>query len=213
MRLGPAQPGDPALVEPTPVRPNPVSLTPLEIISRDGRYMCTANIRGNTVSIFSRGAADGEWTNPVAVPVGRGPEGLDLSPDGKELWAAHSQDGGVSVIDLATHAVAATIDLRTQRSNRLKFTPDGARVLVSDLDAGQLVVIDAKARKEIARIALGRMVEGILVTPDGTTAYVAENGDDAVAIVDLKTLTVRGWIKPGRGPDGMAWAAGNGRGL
>lgn len=193
--------------------PTGQATTHMVVISRDGRYMCTANIRDNSVSIFSRGAADGEWTDPVAVPVGRGPEGLDLSPGGKELWTAHSQDGGVSVIDLATHAVAATIDLKTQRSNRLKFTPDGTRVLVSDLDAGQFIVIDAKARKEIARIALGRMVEGILVTPDGTTAYVAENGDDAVAIVDLKTLTVRGRIKPGRGPDGMAWVAGNGRGL
>jgi len=97
------------------------------------------------------------------------------------------------------------IDLKTRRSNRLRFTPDGARVLVTDLDAGQLVVVDAKARKEITRVALGRMVEGILIAPDGSKAYVAENGDDTVAVVDLKTLTVLTRIKPGGGPDGMAW--------
>ena len=143
----------------------------------------------------------------TAVAVGRGPEGLDLSPDGKELWSAHSnaRDGGVSIIDVATRTVVATIDLKTRRSNRLKFTPDGARVLVSDLDAGEVVVVDAKARKEITRIPVGRMPEGILMHPDGSKAYVAENGDVAVAIVDLKTLAVTGRIKPGGGPDGMAW--------
>src|SRR6187455_1168762 len=87
--------------------------THMVLISPDGRHMFTSNIRGNTVSIFERGAAAGDWVNPTAVAVGRGPEGLDLSPDGKELWSAHSQDGGVSVIDVATRGVVATIDLKT----------------------------------------------------------------------------------------------------
>jgi len=178
--------------------------THMVLISPDGRHMFTSNIRGNTVSIFDRGASAGDWVNPTAVAVGRGPEGLDLSPDGRELWSAHSQDGGVSIIDVASRAVIATIDLKTRRSNRLKFTRDGARVLVTDLDAGQLVVVDAKARREITRVAVGKSPEGILMAPDGATAYVAENGDDTVAVVDLKTLTVRRRIHPGGGPDGMA---------
>jgi YVTN family beta-propeller protein len=181
--------------------------THMVLISPDGRHMFTSNIRGNTVSIFDRGAAAGDWVNPAAITVGVGPEGLDVSPDGRELWSAHSnaQDGKVSVIDVAGRVVIATIDLKTRRSNRLKFTPDGARVLVTDLDTGQLVVVDAKARKETARVQLGRMVEGILISPDGSKAYIAENGDNTVAVVDLKTLEVLSRIKPGGGPDGMAW--------
>ncbi len=30
-------------------------------------------------------------------------------------------------------------------------------------------------------------------------------GDNAVAVIDLKTLTEVGRLKTGRGPDGMAW--------
>jgi len=178
--------------------------THMVLISRDGRHMFTANISANSITMFDRGA-DGGWTNATPIPVGRGPEGLDLSPDGRELWTAHSQDGGVSIIDVARRAVSATLDFKTRRSNRLKFTPNGANVLISDLDAGELVVIDAKARKELKRVTLGRMVEGILVTPDGSKAYVAEAGDDSVAVVETKTWTVTGRIKPGRGPDGLAW--------
>ena len=34
---------------------------------------------------------------------------------------------------------------------------------------------------------------------------LALTGDDAVAVVDLETLTEVGRLKTGRGPDGMAW--------
>src|SRR5580704_8466519 len=35
------------------------------------------------------------------VPVGRGSEGFDVSPDGKEIWTAAAQDATVSIIDFA----------------------------------------------------------------------------------------------------------------
>jgi YVTN family beta-propeller protein len=157
------------------------------------------------MTIIERGPNPLAW-NETVIAVGRGPEGFDVSPDGRELWAAHSQDGGVSIVDLGARKVAATLDLQTKRSNRLKFTRDGRQVLISDLDAGQLVVVDAASRKETKRLALGRSPEGILIAPDGNTAYVAVAGDGVVAIVDLKTLEVRGRLQTGRGPDGMAWA-------
>ena len=97
-----------------------------------------------------------------------------------------------------------TLDVHTKRSNRLKFTPDGRLVLISDLDAGDLVVIDAASRKEVKRIALGKAPEGIVVVPDGARAYVAVAGDGAVAVVDLTSLAVTRRIETGRGPDGMA---------
>jgi YVTN family beta-propeller protein len=78
-------------------------------------------------------------------------------------------------------------------------------VLISDLDGGELVVLDAVARTEAKRIPLGRMPEGILIIPDGSRAYVAVAGDNKVAVLDLKTLEVIDQISPGAGPDGMAW--------
>jgi len=98
-----------------------------------------------------------------------------------------------------------TVNLGTKRSNRVKLTADGKFALVSDLDAGELVVVDAPARKEIKRIPLGRMPEGILIPADGSVAYVAVNGDNLVAVVDLKTWQVTKKISTGVGPDGMAW--------
>jgi YVTN family beta-propeller protein len=147
------------------------------------------------------------WRQTV-VPVGRGPEGFDVSPDGKELWTAHSADGGISVIDLAAKKVIATIDARALRANRLKFTPDGKLALVSAMGGGGLVVLDTATRTVTKRIPLGRGPSGILIPPDGTRAYVALTGENAIAVIDLKTLTEVNRLNTGPGPDGMAWLPG-----
>jgi len=41
--------------------------------------------------------------------------------------------------------------------------------LISDLGAGDLVVLDAPARKEIKRVKLGSSAEGILIGPTDLT--------------------------------------------
>jgi YVTN family beta-propeller protein len=66
----------------------------------------------------------GDW-NETVIPVGRGSEGFDVSPDGKEAWVANAQDGTVSVIDIGAKKVTATLDANARGANRLKFTPDG----------------------------------------------------------------------------------------
>jgi YVTN family beta-propeller protein len=173
-------------------------------LTRDMRTIFTANIGSDSVSAIERGA-DGAWHQTV-IPVGKGPEGNALTPNGRELWVAQSRDGAVSIIDVASKQVIATIDAGTKRSNRIAFTPDGTRALISDLDAGELVVIDAAARTVSRRVPVGKMPEGILIAPDGARAFVAVNGDNQVAVIDLKTWQVTGRFSTGTGPDGMAWA-------
>ena len=177
--------------------------THMVLPTKDLRTIFTSNIASNSVSAIEQGSG-GAWTQTV-IAVGQGPEGIDLSPNGREVWSAHSRDGGVSVIDVATKKVTQTIALGTKRSNRIKLTPDGKYALVSDLEAGDLVVVDALTRKEIKRVALGKSPEGILIAPDGSRAFVAVNGDNHVAVVDVKTWTVTKKLQTGEGPDGMAW--------
>jgi YVTN family beta-propeller protein len=177
--------------------------THMVLPTRDARTIFTSNIGSDSVSLIQQGA-NGQWTQTV-IPVGKGPEGIALAPNDREVWSAHSGDGGVSVIDVAAKKVIQTINVGTKRSNRIKLTPDGKFALISDLDAGNLVVLDTAARKEIKRIPLGRSPEGILITPDGARAFVAVNGDNHVAVIDLKTWQVAKTLATGTGPDGMAW--------
>jgi len=179
--------------------------THMLVFSKDRSRIFTSNIQSNSVTLLERSSEPWGW-NATNIPVGKGPEGGDLSPDGREYWAANSADGSISIIDVAQKKVAQTLDLKTGRSNRLKFTPDGKLVLVSDLGNHALVILDAALRKEIKRLNVGRQPEGILIVPDGSRAYVAVAGEDTIAAVDLKTLEVTARISTGKGPDGMAWA-------
>ncbi|HXK09736.1 MAG TPA: beta-propeller fold lactonase family protein [Vicinamibacteria bacterium] len=182
--------------------------THMLLVAPDLSRIFTSNVNSDTVTLLEN-ASGGDvsgWT-ATHVPVGKGPEGFDVSPDGRELWAANSGDGTVSVVDLSARKVVQTLPVNTKRANRLKFTPDGKRVLISDLGSGDLLVLDAASRRELKRLNLGHGVAGILVAGDGSRAYVAVSPDDQVAVVDLETLSVTGRLATAKGPDGMAWAA------
>ena len=104
----------------------------------------------------------GDWqlTN---IPVGERDEGFDISPDGREAWIANSGDGTVSVIDLAAKRVTATLQVNTKSANRLKFTLDGKRVLISLLGSPDLVVVNVASHAVEKRIPVGYGVVGILI--------------------------------------------------
>jgi YVTN family beta-propeller protein len=182
----------------------------------DGKRIVTTNVNAATVTIMEKtegraggpppgmmpGPPGGDWKLTV-IPVGRGSEGFDVSPDGKEVWVANAQDGTVSIIDIAAKKVTATLAANVHGANRLKFTPDGKLVLISPGSA--LVVVDAATHKEVKRLADVHGSGGIQMQPDGARAYVACGRDGYVAAIDLNTLQVVGKVDVA-GPDGLAWA-------
>ncbi len=147
------------------------------------------------------------------VPAGRGSEGFDVSPDGKEIWVANAQDATITIIDIATRKAMQTLPIPIKGANRLKFTKDGKLALISglraDVNAGDssLLVMDTSTHAVVKKLNLGGGAAGILITPDGSRAYVAVSSGDKVAVLDLKTLEVTGQILAGKQPDGMALTA------
>jgi YVTN family beta-propeller protein len=146
-----------------------------------------------------------DW-NETVIRVGNGSEGFDVSPDQRELWVANAQDGTISVVDIAGKKVVETIQANVGGANRLKFTPDGKRVLVSTLGGPDLVVLEAATRSVAKRIPIGHGAAGIVVEPSGARAFVACTPDNYVAVIDLQSLAVAGHVQAGGEPDGMAWA-------
>ncbi len=197
-------------------------------VSDDQQRIITTNVSSGTVSMIdmetvhmgppppgampSSGAGQGrggappvrkDW-NETVVRVGNGSEGFDVSPDHRELWVASAQDATISIVDIAAKRVVQTLAANVRGANRLKFTPDGNRVLVSS--GPELVVLDASTRQVIKRIPIGHGSGGVLVEPGGRRAFVACSPDDYVAVIDLGSLTVTGHIQAGGEPDGLAWA-------
>jgi YVTN family beta-propeller protein len=194
--------------------------THMILVANGLNRMFTSNVNSATISIIEQvSPPSGGFTPPggprltwevTNVPAGQGCEGFDVSPDGKEIWAANAHDATVTIIDVATKKAVQTLPIPVKGANRLKFTPDGKHVLISGLGArsgdNSLVVLDASTRKEVKQLNLGGGSAGILIAPDGSRAYVAVSMADKVAVIDLKTLEVTGQIDTGKQPDGMAWA-------
>lgn len=167
----------------------------------------TADVVSGTITLIHPGAKpsepDGGWRE-VHVATGRGPEGFDVSPDGRRLWAANAEDGTVAEIDLASERVVRTFSTPGKGANRLKFSPDGKVALISFMGSHEAIALDGASGAVLARIPLAGAAEGILIPADGRVAYVAHQ-PNAVAVIDLRTLKLEREISVGRGPDGMAW--------
>jgi DNA-binding beta-propeller fold protein YncE len=151
------------------------------------------------------GPPGGDW-NETVIAVGKGSEGFDVSPDGTQVWTANAGDGTISVVHLAALRLTDTIKADVPGANRLKFTLDGKRALISLLGSPDLVVLDAATHAVIKRLPIGHGAAGILMEPGGKRAFVACTPDNYVAVIDLESLTMVGKIDAGGNPDGLAWA-------
>ena len=181
--------------------------THMIFVTDDLKRIVTSNIGSGTMTFLDKtsGMGQGGWEETV-VPVGRRAEGFDVSPDGKQLWAANAQDGTISILDMATRKVTQTLSVNVEGANRLKFTPDGKLVFVSTLRGAELSIFDATTHAVKKRVNIGHGAAGIQMQPDGERVFVACTPDGYVAILDLKSLEVSGRLDAGKQPDGMAWA-------
>src|SRR5688572_6199968 len=101
--------------------------------------------------------------------------------------------------------------------------PTGPRLFATDEVGGVLTVIDVNSAKVIATIAVGKRPRGLVVSPDGSTLYVALSGTpiggpgvdedtlppadkdaDGIGVVSLKDLKLLRVIHGGSDPEQVA---------
>lgn len=172
-------------------------------VTPDGRKIYTANAGADSVTVIEVDAWNGA-PRLTQIPVGQIPEGIDCSPDGKEVWVAHMADGEISVIDTLTDKVILRAKAGTTPI-RLKFTPDGRQVLVSNLQSGELSLLDAKTKRVLKQLRVGPAPTNLLIGSRHGRAYVSLAGNNRVAVIDLRTFMVNAAFDAGAGPDGLAW--------
>ena len=178
--------------------------THMVVVGPGEKKAYTANIGSDSVSVFDLSEAP-RRVLLKQIAVGKGPEGIDLSPDGRELWVSHRGDGALSIIDTASEKVTQTVVIGTKMANRVKFTRDGKRVLISDPAGNQVLVLDAASRQPVKTIETEAGPSGVLIAPDGKRAFIACANAGKVQVLDLESLALTGSVATGNQPDGMAW--------
>ena len=173
--------------------------------SADQKRFYTANIGSDTITAFEFQGVPPAQSRITHIAVGKQPEAIDLSPDGKEVWTGLNAEGMVEIVDTATNRSVAKVNIGG-RPYRVKFTPDGKQVVCTMAEPKEILVIDTATRKEVRRIKLESSPLGIVFSADGKTAFVTAVQPDAVLKIDLETGEVIGRVETGKVPDGIAVA-------
>ena len=153
-------------------------------------------------------------TSGAAEPVGAPPAGeephpspvdLILTPDEQRAVTVNQQTHSLALVDLTAGIVLAEAGCG-ERPSHLTLTPDGASVLVTAADSGELFrfSITNDRLEQTARLPLGREPRGVAVSPDGRLAYVALAAAASVAVVDLAEWRPVDEIAVGRWPRFLA---------
>ncbi len=171
----------------------------------DQKRFYTANIGSDSVTSFEFQNAPPAGSKVTHIAIGKQPEAIDLSPDGKEIWAGLNTEGAIDIVDTATNTFKEKVKIGG-RPYRVKFTPDGKLVVNTMAMTKELLVIDAATRKEVRRIKLESAPLGIVFSADGKLAFVSVVEPDLILKIDLETGKVLGRVDTGKAPDGIAVA-------
>lgn len=121
------------------------------------------------------------------------PANLAVSPDGTIGIIVDEINNKVAIFDTSTLAVQV---VNGPNSNShffdVAFTPDGKRAFLTDANLDQVFILDVATRSfEGTTIAVGNNPFGIEITPDGSKAFVANQGPpSSFSVIDLNTLAV-----------------------
>ncbi len=128
----------------------------------------------------------GEMIRRLDVP--GGVHHIAVSPNGRYAVLTHPGLALVSVLDLETYGIAASVAVG-EDPNYAVFDPVGGYLLVSVAGEDEIVFVDPNTWQIATRLSVGASPEHLALTGDGRLA-VNLTGDEAVAIVDLAEQTV-----------------------
>ena len=129
-------------------------------------------------------------TNTVgsAIPVGRDPSAIAITPDGKTAYVTNSYDGTVTPIVIATNTPGSAIPVGRMPLG-IAITPDGKIAYVTNQYDYTVTPITIATNTPGSPIPVGFDPEGIAITRDGETAYIATYADDTVTPITIATNT------------------------
>ena len=170
----------------------------------------------------------------------------DFSIDGKTAFFTCEFDGSIAKIDLVGRKVAGylvlkmpatrlkdkfvadggpTTEICTSKKGMpqdIRFSPDGKKLYVADMEADGVHVLDAASFTETGFISTGVAAHGLYPSRDGTKLYIANRGSHkihgprhgpgSVTVLDIASdKIVANWKVPGGGSPDMGNVTADGK--
>jgi len=138
------------------------------------------------------------------IPVGAVPKYVAVTPDDSTVLVTNWCSWTVSVIDVKTARLVATIPIGGAYPRGIAITPDSKTAFVALMGSRRIAKVDL-ASKEVSTFAhTGNGPRHIVISPDGKYLYVTNNSSGTVSKVDAVDGQVLTTVSTGRQPRSMA---------
>jgi YVTN family beta-propeller protein len=197
-------------------------------VAPDGRTLYVADQLADALS-----AVDTTSGAVRTIPVGHNPLSVALTADGRRAYVTNQGADSVTVVDTSTFTAVREVRVGSH-PNRLALDARKGLLYVSVGDDDKVAIVDTAAGvgttadKVVATIDLapyrgapvGSNPGGLALSPDGSRLYVANSGNNDVAVIDTRSRRTVGLIPTGWYPsavvtsrDGRTLYALNAKGL
>lgn len=99
-------------------------------------------------------------------------------------FVVNSGDGTVSVVDITTNTLIATIGVGNN-PQRVALSADSTFAFVTNQASNSLSIIDAIDNTVVATVGVGASPTGVVATANAPLVFVANQGDNTISIVDF----------------------------
>jgi YVTN family beta-propeller protein len=178
----------------TGIQPKSVEFTP------DGRFIICALLEGNGADVLD--AATLRKVTALSPPekyaVKRGFVEIAFAPARGEVWISQMTTGLLHVFRLSDWEYTGSVPTRGAWTKVILISPDENTVYASNWISEDISVIDARTRKVTAKIGVGGIPRGMVLSADGAFLYVCIYEHGQIVKIDTagnevaKTLTY-GW--------------------
>ena len=141
--------------------------------------------------------------------LGRRPQGIATSPDGRQIFVPNVVAETLSVIDTTTGTVVRKVEMPAA-PQYVTVSPDGRRLYVTLNDPSAKVnsvqVVDTLTWSLVRRIKIGKQLFAPAVSPDGSLLYVPDHGWSRIVVLDTASYAVKAKIKVPTAPHGVVFS-------
>ncbi len=175
-----------------------VASQPLDMsLSGDGRTIYVSNSGAASITAIdvATHAARGLSLNQI----GRGPYGIAAAGTGSNIYVTDIGRAQVIVVDGSGRELQRIDVPDVPRS--LALSPDGTRLYVTSLSAGELTIIGIPEHEIVATVTLpAAAVFAVEPSPDGRKVYLTANEDGILIVLDARRNEVVKTVQIGSNP-------------
>ncbi len=165
----------------------PTGRMPHEIaVSPDGRQAAVVAYGGTTIDIFD--VRSRTKLRTIDLSPNAGPHGLIWLDDGR-LVATTERSQSLAIVDTRRNDALSTIRTDQQGTHMVAVSADARFAYTANIPAGTVTVVDLAARRKLRDIQVGGAPEGIALSCDGRTLWVADLEGARVQAFDASAIS------------------------